>query len=498
MVPKHPDTILRVDNLHKSFDGQVVLNGVSLSLRKGEVILLRGDNGSGKTTLLNILGAHLVPDFGTIHFQLNGAKETFHFPQTVIQKLNPFNHFNPEHIARSGLCRTWQELRLFSTLDLLDNISVASTRPYGESPIAALLQRARTLARDRAILAYSASILTRLGLDGRGQSSADMVSLGQSKKVAIARAIQTGAAVLFLDEPFAGLDKDGVVEVMGLLKSLICETPITLVIIEHISNFSEVLSFATRVWTLSDGKLQSDSPEQLKKELKTTNREKKGYLQRLAGPRGSVELEELPRGAWLSRIIPAGTENNPPGLEIRDLVVRYGKRVIIGDQSDSGTLKGLSFTIKHGQTLVLSAPNGWGKTTLLRTIAGLDSAVKGSIQWNGIEIGSLSPWKRAKDFLSLFQAQGVLFPGLTVDDTLRLSSVTKVPSNIRHMLNRRVDDLSGGERRIVSMICALFTNKPIVLLDEPFSSIDEKRHKQLEDMLLHRSGVTLIGEPGSI
>src|SRR5690348_14822952 len=73
--------LVRVDDLHKAYDGQAVLKGVSLELRPGEVILLRGNNGSGKTTLLNILTGQLAPDGGAIDFAINGAREVFRFPR---------------------------------------------------------------------------------------------------------------------------------------------------------------------------------------------------------------------------------------------------------------------------------------------------------------------------------------------------------------------------------------------------------------------------------
>src|SRR5438132_470245 len=131
--------LARVEGLYHSYDGHDVLNGVSLELRRGEVILLRGDNGSGKTTLLNILSGHVVPDAGSIHLSVNGIREEFRFPQTMWQRLNPFNHFAPERIARAGLCRTWQELRLFSTLDVQNNLAVAHPGQSGENPLASVL-----------------------------------------------------------------------------------------------------------------------------------------------------------------------------------------------------------------------------------------------------------------------------------------------------------------------------------------------------------------------
>jgi len=120
--PPDDGALLRIKGLCKAFGGQVVLDGVSLELRRGEVALLRGDNGSGKTTLLNILTGNLEPDAGTIQLFTNGMAENFHFPRRWWQHLNPFDHFSPERVAGEGVGRTWQDIRLFSEQSLCDNI----------------------------------------------------------------------------------------------------------------------------------------------------------------------------------------------------------------------------------------------------------------------------------------------------------------------------------------------------------------------------------------
>lgn len=93
-------------------------------------MLLRGNNGSGKTTLLNILSGNLEPDEGSIHLQVNGASEHFKFPRRWWENLNPFDHFTPERVAREGVGRTWQDVRLFNSMTLAENIAVAS--PFRE------------------------------------------------------------------------------------------------------------------------------------------------------------------------------------------------------------------------------------------------------------------------------------------------------------------------------------------------------------------------------
>jgi len=119
--------LLRASGLRKAFGGQVVLDGVDLELRQGEVVLLRGENGSGKTTLLNILTGNLEPDAGEIHYSADDSPRSYSFPRRWWQDLNPWDHFRPEFVAMEGMGRTWQDVRLFHSLSLRDNIAVAQT-----------------------------------------------------------------------------------------------------------------------------------------------------------------------------------------------------------------------------------------------------------------------------------------------------------------------------------------------------------------------------------
>ncbi len=212
--------VLRVHGLSKSFGGQRVLDDLSIDLNQGEVVLLRGDNGAGKTTLLNILTGNLEPDAGVIQTHAQGFSESFSFPSRWWHNLNPFNHFTPERLAREGIGRTWQEVRLFSTADLLDNLCVAVPNQIGENPLSSLARYNRMATQEKTIRCNSQILLDKVGLAGRENSSADKISLGQSKRVAITRAVQAGAKILFLDEPLAGLDAKGIEEVLGLLKEI--------------------------------------------------------------------------------------------------------------------------------------------------------------------------------------------------------------------------------------------------------------------------------------
>ena len=323
--------VLRIRDLRKAFGGQVVLDGVSAELREGEVVLLRGDNGSGKTTLLNILSGTLEPDAGSIHLTANGTTEHFEFPRRWWQNLNPFDHFTPERVANEGIGRTWQDVRLFSTMSLADNIAVATPSQNGEKPLNALFGYVSTARQESWNIQGASNRLAGLSLNGREQSSADQISLGQTKRVAIARAVQAGARILFLDEPLAGLDGQGIEEVLALLTSLAQQQGVTLVIVEHVFNIPRILNLAQTVWTLRDGRLLVEPVPGL-----VVSNGDDGVLRRLfdefAGKDFQIQEESLGSGAKLIRIAPRTPSLLSPILDVRSVVIRRQRRLVIGDE----------------------------------------------------------------------------------------------------------------------------------------------------------------------
>ncbi|MEI8197453.1 MAG: ATP-binding cassette domain-containing protein, partial [Phycisphaerae bacterium] len=197
--------LMRVKGLRKAFGGQIVLDGVDLELREGEVVLLRGDNGSGKTTLLNILTGNMEPDAGEIQLFVNHHPEHFRFPRRWWQELNPWDHFTPERVASEGVGRTWQDVRLFGSQTLLDNLAVARPEQLGETPWRMLTRTRSCLKAETENHHAVRELLQALGLGDRGDSSADKISLGQTKRIAFARAAHSNTKIIFLDAPLAGL-----------------------------------------------------------------------------------------------------------------------------------------------------------------------------------------------------------------------------------------------------------------------------------------------------
>ena len=512
-------TVLRATNLRKSFGGEKVLDGIDLELRQGEVVLLRGENGSGKTTLLNILTGNLEPDAGEIHYASDNTPRTYRFPRRWFQNLNPWDHFRPEFVAKEGLSRTWQDVRLFGAMSLRDNISVAEPKHPGENPIMALLAPGKSKKREEQIDHKADAILNQFGLRGREESSGDMISLGQSKRVAIARTVAAGANVLFLDEPLAGLDRQGVNDVLTLLESLVKNRDLTLVIVEHVFNQKYLERLATTDWLLKKGEirrsdvrrqkhisvqdsqndhLHSESPSKLAQE--STSRP--AWFELLSGEKAEIIDESLPRGAGLTRIRRPDRwrPDAEPVLEISDLVVKRGRRTVIGLDEERNE-SGFDLTLHEGEIAILQAPNGWGKSTLFSAICGQLLAT-GHIELQGREISQLRPWERARGGLVSLPSDEFAFPSLSVEDTIRLSrSFTNLSDSDIRFNRRRMSSLSGGERqRMFLRIATHHEAAPIMALyDEPFAMLDAQATAVAIDQVLSatRDGALLCLVPSS-
>lgn len=474
--------VLLARGLHKAFGGHVVLNDISMDLGQGDVVLLRGENGSGKTTLLNILTGNLEPDRGEIHIQINGNNEKFAWPREWWREISPFDHFTPERLAWKGIGRLWQDIRLFPTMTALENVAVATQNQMGENPALALLVP-KVKNEEKKNIEKSSEWLRGLGLGERLDSSCDKISLGQMKRVAIARAIQAGAKVLFLDEPLSGLDSNGISEVMEYLENLVKENSITLVIVEHVFNIPTVLKLADTVWTLANGKLTVNNTYELNEGERNERHDLLNLLRSIAGENGKICSEELPGGARLTNVDPVQHSNSPVTLEVKDLVVKRGIRTVIN---------GLSFKLKKGQIAVLEAPNGWGKSSLLDVISGVYPVEAGSITLNRKEITSLPTHKRIKMGLSYLRSQQTVFNSLSVEEHKRLSNTKNKLFKGSLAENSKGSFLSGGEKQ--KLLIEMLPAADVYLLDEPMIGLDKEAIVRFKERLMQiiKSGKTIL------
>lgn len=472
-----PRTLLHVRGLTMAFDGQQVLNGIDIDLHEGQVVLLRGSNGSGKTTLVNILTGYLTPDEGEIRLFVNDTEEKFIFPRRWWQDLNPWDHFLPERVAQKGIGRSWQETRLFQSIRLVDNIAVSDSKNPAESLLNVLFrpgysQHAETLTGRRA-----KETLCQLGLKGRDHSSADKVSLGQAKRIALARAMGTGAQILFLDEPLAGLDGKGIKTIVNLLQEFVKQHKIAIVLVEHVTAVHHLLPLVDTIWDLDGGQVREvfiDDPV-------LTNDKVTEYnigLQQLTSSLELIENISLPGNASLD-IYQDGNkkkrENDPPILQLENLVVHRGPRLVVGVEQDDNGIDGINITLFAGDLAVLQAPNGWGKTTLLDSVAGIQPSTSGLVYFLGCDVSSDNSWNRARMGLHYFRSCNKGFPSLEIAEVKQLSFDKTLRRLSSSESRRRYGELSGGEKQDLNLTVLKQKNANVYMLDEPFSALDEQR-----------------------
>jgi ABC-type branched-subunit amino acid transport system ATPase component len=236
--------LLSVENLSVSFGGIRAVNGVSFSIPGGGATSIIGPNGAGKTTMFNLITGAIKRDSGRVSFgghDITGS--------------------SPARVASLGIARTFQDLRIFGGMTVLENVMASFGHQLGESPWALLFLPHRVLRQERELRAQALDIIKQVDLQGREKAIAGNLSYAEQKLVIIARAIAMKSSLWLLDEPSSGLDTRGVAEVMGTIREL-CSGGQTVLIVEH--NLSVVREISSRILFLAEGRLIADgTPEEI-------------------------------------------------------------------------------------------------------------------------------------------------------------------------------------------------------------------------------------------
>jgi branched-chain amino acid transport system ATP-binding protein len=207
--------VLNISSVSKNFGGLRVLVDVSLTVPERGIYGLIGPNGAGKTTVFNVITGLLAPSSGSIEF--SGHR---------------LNGLTPHQITRAGVARTFQNIRIFSEMTLLENVLVpmAGRRRYNALEVLLPLLRSRTM--DRRERERAEALLARVGLSRKSGFAAGSLSYGEQRRLEIARALATDPKLLLLDEPAAGMNR---IEKQQLIEEVLklAESGISILIVEH-------------------------------------------------------------------------------------------------------------------------------------------------------------------------------------------------------------------------------------------------------------------------
>lgn len=242
--------LLLVDSIHKSFGGLRAVSHFSTSLNQGEIVSMIGPNGAGKTTIFNLLTGFYVPDGGRIQFygqEIAGLK--------------------PHLIAAAGISRTFQNIRLFGRMTVLDNIRLAFHLQKKYNLLDTLIRNTSFRQEEERISELSISLLKTFDLTKEQYKLAQELPYGLQRRVEIARALATGARLLLLDEPAAGMNRGETDELMALIQWIRKEFPLTILLIEH--QMRMIMKISERIIVLNFGeKIAEGTPEEIQRDPK--------------------------------------------------------------------------------------------------------------------------------------------------------------------------------------------------------------------------------------
>ena len=229
--------ILQISNLTKAFGGLTAVNDISIDIEKGSISAIIGPNGAGKTTLFNLLTGIYKPDKGRVAF--NGRSLV---------------GLRPDQVNAAGMSRTFQSIRLFPGMTVFENIMVGMHSRLNISLLQTLTHLGGFNRQEKAVRDKAATLLSFVGLDGKGDEVSRNLPYGDQRRIEIARALANDPQLVLLDEPTAGMNPNESVEAMALFRRIRDELGVTVVLIEHdmrvvmgISEYINVLDYGQKI-----------------------------------------------------------------------------------------------------------------------------------------------------------------------------------------------------------------------------------------------------------
>jgi branched-chain amino acid transport system ATP-binding protein len=500
--------VLAVDHVQKRFGGLVAIQDVSFGVQPREIVGVIGPNGAGKTTLFNIITGVYTPDRGDVHLQGVSVRG-----------------WRPSRIAHAGIARTFQNIRVFRELSVLDNVLVAGfgqrtesgehprQAPARSSLFGTLFQTPHCVEQESHLHERARALLDKLGLADIAELPAGSVPYGIQRKVEIARALMLQPSVLLLDEPAAGMSSFETHALQEQITSIRDTFGIAVVLVEH--NMHVVMGICDRVVCIDRGTTIASGSAQ---EVQNHPAVLAAYLgeEKTTTPTMTLAMTPAMKSAPVTTTLsPQPTRPHAPieaveahagphapivttGLEVEGLSVHYG-----GIQA----LHSVSLHASAGDVVGLMGANGAGKTSFLKALAGITPS-RGRVRMFGQDITPLEAHERVRCGMSLVPEGRALFTNLTVLENLELGATTRskheFAENLEHVVSLfpRVGErlkqvsgtLSGGEQQMVAIGRALMARPRLLLLDEPSLGLAPKVIHEVFQAIerIAAEGVTLL------
>ncbi|RUM34631.1 MAG: ABC transporter ATP-binding protein [Desulfobulbus sp.] len=242
--------ILEINGLTMDFGGIRALDHLDLRIRKGEIVALIGPNGAGKTTFFNCLTGIYKPTAGELLLTPPG------------QNTRRLNGLKPNLVTQQGLARTFQNIRLFPSMTVLENVMIGRHCRTRAKVLGAIFRNKKTVQEEKEIVALAYSILEKIGLADMVNEFAKNLPYGAQRRLEIARALATEPSILLLDEPAAGMNPQETAELDRLIKE-IRDDGLSILLIEH--DMKLVMSLSDYIFVVDYGKkIAEGSPEEIR------------------------------------------------------------------------------------------------------------------------------------------------------------------------------------------------------------------------------------------
>ncbi|MCL5942193.1 MAG: ATP-binding cassette domain-containing protein [Actinobacteria bacterium] len=478
--------LLQLEDVSVYFGGLQAVGRVSLSIPKGVTAAVIGPNGAGKTTLFDVISGLRSPHAGRILF----AGEDI-------------TGWSPVLVVRLGIARTFQNLRLFPNMNVLENVMAGRHRHERAGFVSSGLGLPSQRREERRSRERSLEVLALMGLADYAEWPAVALPYGRQRLVEIARALATEPDLLLLDEPAAGMNSAERGELIEKIAA-IRESGVTVLIVEHDMNL--VMGISDQVSVLDHGSLISEgAPGEV--------REHPAVIEAYLGGRGRQTRK--PNDGALEV---AGAKDGRPGGDGRQVAGAKDGRLDDGALEVTGVsvcygsisaVRNVSFRIDEGRIVALLGANGAGKSTLLRALSGTIPLAAGHIRFGGKEMTGLPAPQIVAAGISHVPEGRHVFPTLSVQDNLLLGAYRRrdrdgvredrdyvyqlfpVLADRRH---QSAGTLSGGEQQMLAIGRALMNHPRLLLLDEPSMGLAPQVVEHIFEVLaaLNKGGLTLL------